>query len=298
MRFGVRGGSVEPIQSPLGAVWMYPLCGNARGGPAVFGDHPGEGEAAVHLEVSLLDRTPIRRDMSSPKRLARIAGVLYLIVGIFGGFAVGYANPSVYVPGEAATTAANVAANPGLVRAAVLADLLQATALLFLAMVLYVLLKDVNRNAARAMVIIVAIATTIMCLNEVFQFSALLVAGDASYVAAFGAAGSDALVMLLMDMFHYGFLIAQIFFGLWLIPLGYLAYKSALFPKALGIVLVVGGVSYLVDLVVAFVLPDLSKQIHGFLAIPPAIAEIGMVGYLLWIGLRPSPRTDPDPDAA
>ena len=72
--------------------------------------------------------------------------------------------------------------------------------------------------------------------------------------------------------------------------MGYLAYKSALFPRALGVVLVIGGVSYLVDLVVAFLLPDLSRQIHGFLAIPPAVAEIGMVGYLLWMGLRPSSR--------
>ena len=226
------------------------------------------------------------------KRLALIAGFLYLIVGIFGGFAVGYANPSVYVSGDAATTAANVAANPGLVRAAVLADLLQATAFVFLAMFLYLLLKGVNKNVARAMVILVAIATAIMCLNEVFQFAALLVAGDVSYAASFGADGSDALVMLLMDMFHYGFLTAQIFFGLWLIPLGYLAYKSTMFPKVLGIVLVVGGVSYLIDLVVAFLLPDASKQIHGFMAIAPAIAEIGMVVSLLWLGLRPSARID------
>ena len=78
-------------------------------------------------------------------------------------------------------------------------------------MVLYMLLKDVNKNAARAIMIIVAIATTIMCLNNIFQFAAVLVAIDKSYVAAFGAAGSNALVMLLLDMHHYGFLIAQIF---------------------------------------------------------------------------------------
>jgi hypothetical protein len=91
----------------------------------------------------------------------------------------------------------------------------------------------VNKNAARAMVLLVAIATTIMCLNEVFQFAAVLLASNGSYAVAFGAAGSNALVMLLMDSHHYGFLIAQIFFGLWLVPQGYLADTSALFPKAL-----------------------------------------------------------------
>jgi hypothetical protein len=224
--------------------------------------------------------------MSSPKRLARIAGLLYLIVGIFGGFAIAYVTAKVYVPGDAVTTAGNVLANSGLVRIGVIADLLQATVFVFLAMVLYVLLSDVNKNVARAMVILVAIATTMMCLNEVFQFAALLLATDGSYVAAFGAAGSNALVLLLLDMHHYGFLIAQIFFGLWLVPLGYLAYRSGMFPKVLGVVLIVGGVSYLLDMLAAFLVPDVGKQIHSFLAIPPTIAEIWTLGYLLVKGVK------------
>src|SRR5688500_1830176 len=101
---------------------------------------------------------------SQPKRLARIAGLLYLIVGIFGGFAVGYVTPMLYVPGDAATTAGNVVANAGLVRIGVLADLLQATVFVFLGMTLYLLLRHVHKNAATAMVILVAIAATIMCL--------------------------------------------------------------------------------------------------------------------------------------
>jgi hypothetical protein len=224
--------------------------------------------------------------MASPKRLARIAGFLYLIVGIFGGFAIGYATPKVYVGSDAARTAENVLANTGLVRFSVMAGLLQATVFVFLALVLYALLNDVNKNAARALVILVAIATTIMCLNEVFQFAAVLVATDGSYVAAFGAAGAHALVLLLLDMHHYGFLIAQIFFGLWLVPLGYLAYTSGLFPKALGVVLIMGGLSYLVDMLAAFLVPDVGTQIHAFLAIPPTIAEIWMLGYLLVKGVN------------
>jgi hypothetical protein len=226
------------------------------------------------------------------KRLARIAGVLYLLVGILGGFAVWYVFPSVYVPGDAASTAANVAANPGLVRAAVLAGLLQATIFVLLAMFLYLLLKGVNKNVARAMVIVVAVATSIMCLNEVLRFAAMKVASDESYVAAFGTGGSDALVLLLLDSWHYGFLIAQIFCGLWLISLGYLAYKSGIFLKALGVLLVVGGVSYLLDLLVALLLTDLFRQIHTLFAIASAIAEIGMVVSLLWIGLGPSRRAN------
>ena len=224
--------------------------------------------------------------LNSPKRLARIAGLLYLVVGIFGGFAVGYVSPMLYVPGDAAATAGNVASNAGLVRIGVLADLLQATVFVFLGMTLYLLLRHVNRNVATAMVILVAIATTIMCLDKVFQFAALRVAGDGGYAAAFGIAGSNALVLLLLDIHTYGFLIAQIFFGLWLAPLGYLAYKSGMFPRALGVVLVVAAVSYLVDVLAAFSFPDLAKQIHPFLIVAPTIGEIGMVVYLLVWGVR------------
>ena len=231
--------------------------------------------------------------MSQPKRLARIAGLLYLIVGIFGGFAVGYVTPMLYVPGDAATTAGNVVANAGLVRIGVLADLLQATVFVFLGMTLYLLLKHVHKNAATTMVILVAIAATLMCLDKVFQFAALQVAGDASYAAAFGVTGSNALVLLLLDMHHYGYLIAQIFFGLWLVPLGYLAYRSGMFPKALGIVLIVAGASYLVDMLAAFIVPDFRTQIHGFLAIPPTIAEVWMLGYLLWKGVKVPAQVTP-----
>ncbi|HEX5810172.1 MAG TPA: DUF4386 domain-containing protein [Anaerolineales bacterium] len=231
--------------------------------------------------------------MNAPKRLARIAGLLYLIVGIFGGLAVGYATPKVYAAGDAATTAGNILANPGLVLFSIMADLFQATVFIFLALALYALLKDVNKNAARTMVTLVAIATAIMCLNEIFQFSALRVAGDGSYEAAFGAAGSMALVMLLMDMHHYGFLIAQIFFALWLVPLGYLAYKSGMFPKALGVVLVAGGVSYLVDMLAAFLFPEIGAKIHGFLAIAPTIAEVWTLGYLLVVGVKTVKPVEP-----
>ncbi len=212
-----------------------------------------------------------------------------------GGFAIAYVTARVYVPGDAATTAGNVVANAGLLRIGVVADLLQATVFVFLAMTLFLVLKHVNRNAATAMVILVAIATTMMCLNKVFQFAALLVAGDASYVAAFGAAGSNALVLLLLDIHNYGFLIAQIFFGLWLIPLGYLAYKSGMFPRALGCVLIVGGSCYLLDVLTQFLVPNFGETVHRFLAIPPSIAEIWMVLYLLVRGVKASIPEDRAP---
>ena len=224
--------------------------------------------------------------MSSNKKTARIAGILYLLVGIFGGFAEGFVDPKMYVAGNAAVTAANVAANVGLVRMSVVSHLLDGTFFVFLAMTLYILLRHAHEGVARAMLILVALATGIICLNAVFQFEALRVATDNSYVAAFSAAGANALILLLLDIQHYGTLIAQVFFGLWLIPLGYLANKSGLFHKWLGFVLIAGGICYLIDLLAAFLVPDFGQKIHAFIIIPSAIAEISMVLYLLIIGIK------------
>jgi len=225
-------------------------------------------------------------NMNSNKKTARIAGVLYLLNGITSGFAFAYVIAKVYVAGDAATTTANVVANSGLVRLGVVADLFQATIWVFLAMTLYTLLKHVHQSAAKTMVVLVAVGAAIVCLNDVFQFAAVRVATDASYAAAFGAVGSNALVLLYLDIHHYGFIIAQVFFGLWLMPLGYLAYESAMFPKALGVALIVGGACYLVGMLAVFLTPDFGEKINIFVTIPSAIAEISMVLYLLVVGVR------------
>ena len=223
---------------------------------------------------------------NAPKRLARIAGVFYLAVAIFGGFAEGFVDPKMYVAGNAAATAGNVVANAGLVRLGVVAHLVNSVFFVLTAVALALLLNHVHKNVARVMVLFVALAVGIKCLNAVFQFEGVQVATDSSYAAAFGAAGSNALVLLLLDIQHYGTLAAQVFFGLWLAPLGYLAYTSGLFPKALGVVLVAATVSYLLDVLAAFLVPDFATQIHPFLIIVPAIAEIWLLLYLLVKGVR------------
>lgn len=224
--------------------------------------------------------------ISSPKRLARIAGIFYLLVGITGGFAEGFVDPKIYVAGNAAATAGNVLANAVLVRMSVISHLVDAVFFVLTAMALHMLLEHVHKSVARAMLVFVTVAVGIITLNAVFQFEGLQVATNASYVTAFGVAGSNALVLLLLDIQHYGTLAAQVFFGLWLAPLGYLAYKSELFPKALGVTLVAATVCYLVHLITAFLIPDFHQQIQAIIVIVPTIAEIWMVLYLLAVGVK------------
>ena len=224
--------------------------------------------------------------MNSPKRLARIGGVLYLLLAIFGGFAQGYLYPKIYVAGDAGKTAANLIANSGLVRAGVVSDLFQATVWVFLAIVLYRLLRHVNKDVAGVMAVLATIGAGITMLNSLFEFEALRVATGAVNMATLGAKGSTAMIQLLVDAQHYGLMIASIFMGLWLAPLGYLAYRSGMFPRPLGVVLVGACSAYLVDVLAAFLVPDIARSIHGYLSILPSIAEPAICLYLLIKGVR------------
>src|ERR687892_1925463 len=131
--------------------------------------------------------------MNSERKLARIAGSLYLVVAVLGGFAELYVRDRLIDLGDPAATAANIRESATLFRAGFAADLVQAKFFLLTAMALYLLLRHVNELVARAMVVFVAVSVAIICLNLLNQYTALLLATGESYASAFGAAGSGAL---------------------------------------------------------------------------------------------------------
>lgn len=224
--------------------------------------------------------------MAREKRLARIAGSLYLAVAVLGGFAELVVRGSIVEIGHPVATADNIRGSATLFRAGFVADLTQATLFLFTAMALYLLLRGVDELVARAMVVIVAVSVAIMCLNLLNQWVALRVATDESLAAALGAGGADALTGLFAGMHHDGYLIAQIFFGLWLLPLGYLVVRSGWFPAWIGVLLIVGCFGYLVDTFATFLAPDVANTIEAVVVAPAAIGEASFVAYLLIRGVR------------
>jgi hypothetical protein len=136
-------------------------------------------------------------------------------------------------------------------------------------------------RTAGSLYLVVAVCVAIQCLNLLNQFAALSIATGGDVTNALGRAGSDALVMLFADMQRNGFLIAQMFFGLWLLPLGYLVVRSRYVPKVLGVLLIIGCFSYLADLFTRFLAPDLGADITSFLAVPAAVGELSFVAWLL-----------------
>ena len=86
--------------------------------------------------------------------------------------------------------------------------------------------------------------------------------------------------MLFLDLHSHGYVIAEIFFGLWLLPLGYLVFKSGYFPRALGLLLMIGSASYLVDVAATLLFPGAGGDLSLLLATPAGMSE---VAFLLWL---------------
>jgi hypothetical protein len=202
-----------------------------------------------------------------------------LVVALFGGFAELVVRDAIVQPGNAAATADNIRGSATLFRWGFATDLVQATFFLFTAMALYLLLRHVNELVARAMVVIVAVGVAIICLNLLNQYVALQVATGA-------------------DMHTAGFLIAQIFFGLWLLPLGFLVYRSGLFPKVLGVLLAIGCLGYLIDTFAHFLAPGFAETVQWIVVAPAAVGELSFVAYLLVKGVRVPERSALMPAAA
>lgn len=224
--------------------------------------------------------------MTNPKTLARFAGLLYLTLAVLGGWAELYVRGTVYVPGDAAATADNIVDHARLFRLGLTADILMATFFVFLGLALYRLLHHVSGRAATALMVFVAVGAGSILVNLTFHFGALLVATDPSYAASLGAGGGDALTLLLLDLHHYGYILGGVFFGLWLLPMGYLAYRSNMFPKSLGVLLIIGSFAWIADPLIAFTLPGVPGVLRHAMSIPTAIAEFGLILYLLIVGVR------------
>ncbi|MEV1142293.1 DUF4386 domain-containing protein [Micromonospora sp. NPDC049799] len=223
--------------------------------------------------------------MTTPKTLARIAGALYLIVAVFTIFA-GLVNTSIVESEDAAATADNIRDSATLFRVGFVSELLGATVFLLTGMALYLLLKHVNQPVAAAMVTFVAVSVAIQSLNLLNQNAALTVATGEGHTAAFGPTGSAQLTLLFADLQHDGYLIAQTYFGLWLLPLGYLVVRSGYFPKMLGVLLMIGCLGHLVDVFARLLAPDFGADISPFAMTPAAVAELSFAVWLLVKAVR------------
>ncbi len=224
--------------------------------------------------------------MISPKKTARLAGFLYLMLIVFGVFAEFFVRQRLITPGDAAATANNIMASESLFRIGFVSDLISATVWLLLPLALYKLLKSVNKNQASLMVIFVVVGVAIQFLNMINQFAALLLLGGADYLKVFETSQLQALAMFFLNMHKYGYIIPQIFHGLWLLPLGLLVFRSGFYSRVFGVLLIIACVSFLVDEFIRFLLPSYGDTIAFIVTLPAVVGEFSFCGLLLIRGVN------------
>ncbi len=216
--------------------------------------------------------------------IARLAGLLYLVLIISGTFAQLGVRDGLIVADDAAATVANIEADLTLFRVGILSDFVAQTTYFLLAMALYVLLKPVNHNMALLFLLMVCVSVAIMVLNMLNQFAVVLLLSD-GYVTGFDTDQLNLLVVFFLDLHKYGYQFAGIFFGAWLFPLGYVIYHAGYFPKLLGVLLMLAPFGYVIDLV-AMVM-DINLNVLAYPALlVTLVAEFGLCGWLLVRGVN------------
>jgi len=222
---------------------------------------------------------------TSPKTLARIGGALYLFIIIAGIFGELFVRGALIVSGNAAATAANIAAHEGLWRLGIAGDLAMHIADLPLLVILYVLMRPVNRDLALLVVLFDAVQSAVLVGSKLNLLMPLFAQGDGGYLKAFAPEQLQALSYLSMRMDSNGFGFGLIFFGCGCLVLGWLIRKSEYLPWILGALIQLAGACYLVNSFALILAPSLAGALFPMIMLAPFVGESSLALWLLFKGV-------------
>ena len=223
--------------------------------------------------------------MEPTRRTARIAGLLYLVVVLTGPFVLLYVPGKVFVPGDATATVNAILAHETLFRTSIAAGIVAEVAFVLAVLTLYRLLKGVDAQLAALMVIFILIDVPLAFLGTANQVATLTFARGADFLSAFDTPQREAVITLLMNFDRQGVVVSEVFWGLWLLPLGVLVYRSGFLPRFLGVWLFVNGIAYLVMSATGLFSPGHSEWVRK-VSTPVLFGEVALMLWLLIVGAR------------
>lgn len=227
--------------------------------------------------------------MSAIRNPGRVVGLWYLSLVLVGPLTLLYIPDKLFVHGDAAATAANIAAHQGLFKTGMLADLAGSMILIFLVLAFYRLFKDVDRQLAVWLVITGGVMpATLSLVNFVNSAGALEVSQHPGFLSAFDKPQRDALVLLFVHLHEHQITAAEILWGVWLIPMGLLSYKSGFLPRFIGVWLLINGATYILLSVSRLMTPEISGRLFNY-AQPALFGELAITLWLLVKGANPAP---------
>lgn len=221
---------------------------------------------------------------------ARLTGILYLLVIILAGFSQGYVRATIFIPDDSQATLTNIISSEKLFRFGLVSDLLAFMLDVVISVLLYQLLKTVNKTlAAIASAFRLLAHPAIASLNLLNHYMALQTASKGGFMSGLGIEQQEAWTMLFMNAHNVGYLLAGAFFGIHCALLGILLYRFALFPKVLGILMVVAAGGYLLETFGNLMFPGHELVLATIVGFSAAIGEVSLTLYLLVKGARQTP---------
>jgi hypothetical protein len=222
---------------------------------------------------------------TSPRRLARIAGGLYLVNIIFGAFAIGVV-PAILVVPDMATTVHNIQAHELLYRLGVAAHVVVTMTNIPMAVIFYELFKVVNRKLALLEMVTGLVATCAEIATLPSQFTPLVLLGNAKYSSALPAGQLHALAYLPGDLSTTDYSVYGAFYGLDFIVLSYLVYRSTFLPRAIGALLAIDALNYLLGGFATMIAPGVAAHLGAWTGLPTILAEGSLCLWLLVAGVN------------
>ena len=222
--------------------------------------------------------------MRSTKKTARLAGLLFLMMVVFGLLAEVMFRQKLFVVNDVVLTANNIMSNSFLYRMGIISELLMTLSYLLTAFVLYKLLSSVDKQMAAAMVVFAAAGCVLLMFNVLIELAPLYILSGNAYLGDFSMAQQQSLAMFFYNLYQHGYMIGQIFFGLWVLPLGVLIIKSGFIPKILGHLFIIETLFALTSVFVHFLVPN--ATLETVLMLPMMVAEFSFMFYLLIRGVN------------
>lgn len=222
---------------------------------------------------------------ASPRQLARIAGTLYLINIVLGAFAIGIVPAIVVVSGDAAATAHNIQTHELLYRLGLVAHLVVTVTNVPLAVIFYDLFKVVNRRLALLDAFFILVATAIEAAGLLNQFAPLVLLGSGPYANALPAAQLQALAYMPGALSEINYSIHTVFFGFDALCIAYLVLRSTFLPRAIGVLMAIAGLAYLVYSFADLLAPGFAAHLVPWIQLPALFGEGSLCLWLLLVGV-------------
>ncbi len=221
--------------------------------------------------------------MSSARNPGRVAGFWYLLLCVIGPLRLIYIPSKLFVPGNAPATVNNIAAHQWLFRFAIVGDLVCGVILIFLVLAFYRLFQGVDQNLAVLVVIFGGVMPALInFVGVVSDAGALMAVRGADFLSVFDKPQRDALAMLFLRLRDHQNTAAEILWGVWLLPLAVLVYRSRFLPRFLGVWLVINGFAYVIMSFTGELLPQYQSKV--FIISQPAL--FGELALMLWLVIK------------